>query len=218
MTRASHVLSWQTWLSVVLYSMGFLITALGIILVLRSDFGAGPWDAVPYNLRALTGITLGTASFIINMSILIFILSYRRRIRYLFMLVPIVSMATAIDLWDLWLIPNLIPSNVMTASVFFVVGLVFISLGLAATVVSGFPAMVFEEWTLALMELFKTRRFYRVRIGIECLAVVLAAIFGFLAGVRFGAIGLGTVLIALSIGPMIHIFMRHLRVLLKRPE
>ena len=67
------------------------------------------------------------------------------------------------------------------------------------------------------MELFKTSRFYRVRIGIECLAVVLAAVFGFLAGVRFGAIGLGTILIALAIGPMIHFFIRHLRVLLKRP-
>lgn len=217
MTSVFNRLTPQTFISILMYGIGFFTTAFGIILVLRSDFGAGPWDAVPYNLRALTGITLGSASFIINMSILTFIFSYRRRLRYLFMLVPILSMATAIDLWDLWLIPNLYPGHIVAASLLFVAGLILIGLGLAATVVSGFPAMVFEEWTLALMDVFKTRRFYRVRIGIECLAVLLAALFGMLADVGLGAIGLGTLVIAVSIGPLIHFFIRQLRVRFRRP-
>ena len=88
-------------------------------------------------------------------------------------------------------------------AILYVVGGYLLSLGLALTILSLYPAMVFEELTYTMMNLLKVKKFFSMRIMIEVFAILLATGFGFLAGIGFGAVNMGSFLLALILGPMI---------------
>ncbi|MFA7423213.1 MAG: hypothetical protein WCZ00_05700, partial [Acholeplasmataceae bacterium] len=54
-----------------IYLLGIMITGLGINVLLRSTLGAGAWDTVTNNFSELVHISLGTASAIINITVLL---------------------------------------------------------------------------------------------------------------------------------------------------
>jgi uncharacterized protein len=91
-------------------------------------------------------------------------------------------------------------------------------LGLAMVVVTTYPAMVYEELTLVLMKRFHIKTFFATRILIELFALVLAVGIGFLAGIGFGKVSFGSVVLAIGIGPIIHFQIHWLgKVIRKQP-
>ena len=202
-------------LRVIIYISGILVTALGINVLLRSELGAGAWDTVTNNFSALTNITLGTASAIINITVLLIVLIYNKKIKYLAIIVPIFGIALAIDFWDIIVFGDLDISLLWLKFVFFILGAFILTLGLSLMIVTRFPAMVYDELTLSLMRLFKVKKFFNMRIAIELFAIMLATIFGFLAGIGFGAVNLGSFLLAVALGPIITIHLKWLNIILK---
>jgi uncharacterized membrane protein YczE len=186
-----------------LYLLGFLITGLGVVMLIRSNFGAGPWDTTVYNLSALINISLGQASALINGSIVVFVTLVNKKTRYIFVVIPIAGIALSLDFWDLLVLPDFNPVTILGRSLTFLSGVFIITFGLGLVYITRYPAMVFEEFTFALMKLFKTTNFFITRIFIETLAIVLAIIFGFLAGIGFGQVNIGSIVLALTIGPII---------------
>ena len=73
---------------------------------------------------------------------------------------------------------------------------------------SKFPAFVFDELMIMLMSIFKTKKVAMVRVAIEITGITLGIIFGFLAGVGFGAVGIGSVLMAIVLGPILSFFLK----------
>lgn len=202
-------------LRIFLYVFGVFVLGFGINLLLRSTLGAGAWDTVCNNFSQLIGSSLGTASFIINVTVLAFVLIYNKDIKYAVILLPILSLALVIDLWDIVILGNLSIEKVWLQVISYIGGGIILSFGLALIIVSRFPAMVFDELTVTLMRLFKIKKFFTMRIMIELFAIVLATIFGFLAGIRFGAVNFGSFILAIAIGPIISIHMKWLNALLK---
>lgn len=205
----------------ILYLLGFLITGLGVVLLLRSNFGAGPWDTTVYNLSALINSSLGQASALINGSIVIFVTLVNKKTRYIFVVIPIAGIALSLDFWDLLVLPDFHPVTILGRSVSFLSGVFIITLGLGLVYITRYPAMVFEEFTFALMKLFETKNFFTTRIFIETLAIVLALIFGFMAGIGFGQVNVGSIVLALTIGPFIALqikWLSRVRALLETPK
>ena len=202
-------------LRIFLYVFGVFVLGFGINLLLRSTLGAGAWDTVSNNFSQLIGSSLGTASFIINVSVLAFVLIYNKDIKYAVILLPILSLALVIDLWDIVILGNLTIEKVWLQVISYIGGGIILSFGLALIIVSRFPAMVFDELTVSLMRLFKIKKFFTMRMMIELFAIGLATIFGFLAGIRFGAVNFGSFILAIAIGPIISIHMKWLNALLK---
>lgn len=190
-------------LNIILYFIGIVITGLGVITIIRSTLGAGAWDTVTNNLSILAHITKGTTSGIVNVFILSFIILYRRKFKFLFVIVPIIGIALAIDFWDLLVFKDYYPIEIFSQFAFFIGGTLILTVGLAFMINSPFPAMVFDELTLIFMEIFKTNSFFKTRMFVEIFAIVLALIFGFLAGIGFGAVNYGSVVLAIIIGPII---------------
>jgi uncharacterized protein len=78
-----------------------------------------------------------------------------------------------------------------------------LTLGLVMMISTKYPAMVFDELTLSLMKLFHIEKFLTMRLMNELFAIVLASILGFMAAIGFGAVSIGSFILAWMIGPMI---------------
>lgn len=193
---------------ILIYLLGITLVGLGVNILIRSNLGAGSWDAVNDNFRSLTGITLGTASFSINLMILTMIMLYRKRLSYLMTILPIFGSALAMDIWDIFLFGSWEPNILFLRLLSFVIGLFVLPLGLSLIIMTKFPAMVFDEFTFIMMEIFNVKSFMKVRWGIEVFAMILATIFGFLASIGFGSVNMGTLLISLTIGPLIQWYLK----------
>ena len=202
-------------LRIFLYVFGIMVLGLGINVLLRSTLGAGAWDTVSNNFSQLIGSTIGTASIIINITVLAFVFLYNKHWKYLSILVPIFSLGLVIDFWDIIVFGNYTVDALWLQLIFYVGGAVILSLGLSLIIVSRYPAMVYDELTISLMRLLKIKKFFTMRIMIELFAIVLATLFGFLAGIGFGAVNVGSFILAVALGPIITLHMKWLNALLK---
>lgn len=195
-------------ISILIYALGIFITGLGVNLIIRSSYGAGPWDAVAENLSELAKVELAVAGGFVNLVILTFVVVYNKKLKFLIGLIPIVGIFFAIHFWDIIILDTYYPESILLKILFILGGVFSISFGLAAIIVSTFPAMVFDELTIALMKILKIPSFFRTRIIIELFAVVLASILGYFAGVGLGVVGLATIVISFTIGPLISFQMK----------
>lgn len=189
---------------IIIYGIGIMLTGLGAISIIRSELGAGAWDTVNNNLSIFAHITKGTAGSIVNILILLFLIFYRKKYKFFFVLVPILGIALAVDFWDLLIFKTYYPLGLFTQMGFFTGGVAALSFGLALLINSPFPAGVFDELTLAFMEIFKSRSFFKTRIFIEVFAVMFAIVLGYMAGIGLGAVSYGSVILAFVIGPIIN--------------
>ena len=205
-------------INVLLYTIGIILTGLGINVLIRSSLGAGAWDAVANNFSVFANITLGSAGAIINIIILGFIILYNKKIKFLFVIVPIVGIALAVDFWDIVVMGGFAPVHYLMKALFFISGTGILTFGLAAIIISTFPAMVYDELTLASMKILGLKSFFITRIGIELIGVSIAILFGFLASIEFGAVNFGTLILSIIIGPMISFHMRWMKYVLNQKE
>lgn len=202
--------------NVTLYILGFFVTSLGVIFLLRSQLGAGAWDTVTANLNAYLNsvnlsLTLGQTSMLITFTIFMFVLIYNRKLKLLFMLVPILLMGSVIDFWDILIFQGFYPELLIIKLLFFVLGALFIPLGLSMILNSSFPAFVFDEWTLVIMKIFKTNSITKARLGIEILGISLGVMFGFMAGIGFGAVNIGSIIMAVILPPIFNFFVNNIK-------
>lgn len=193
-----------------IYTLGLIIIALGANLLLRSSLGAGAWDTVSSNLSNWLGITLGTATAIVYTTVLGFVTFYQKKYRYLLIIIPIIILSFFFDFWDLFIFKDITIDYFVIQICSYIIGGYLLALGLAFTILSKYPAMVFEELTFTLMKMFKIKKFFNMRIIIELFAIMLSTGFGFLAGIGFGAVNIGSFILAIALGPVISINLHYL--------
>ena len=190
------------------YFFGFFIIGLGVTSMIISNFGAGPWDTVTKNLSELVNLTLGTTSVIIAAILMVVILGYTRKWKLIFMLFPIILVGLSLDFWDILVFGEYSPETIFLRILFYIIGVIVIPLGLAFIITSKFPAFVFDELMLMLMTILKTDKLVAIRVGIEILGISLGTLFGFLGGIGFGAVGVGSVIMAIVLGPILGFFLK----------
>lgn len=197
--------------NVLFYLSGFLVTALGVIFMLRGDLGAGAWDTVTANLNSyilsLDGnLSLGVTSMLVTSVLFVIVLIYTKKWQLIGMLIPIILMGSVIDFWDILVFGNYYPDVILLQLLFSFLGMMLIPLGLALILSSKFPATVFDEFTLVVMHFFKTEKIVRIRLGIEFLGISLGILFGFLSGIGFGAVNFGSIVVALVLPSLLNFY------------
>jgi len=207
--------------NIIFYILGFLLVGLGVNIMYASTIGLGAWDTVTFNITKflidIVGITKvnilflhqdlapGHISMIISLTILTMVLLYRRKITLLFMLIPVFAVGSFVNLWY-FLFNGYEATGLILQSSLFILGLITIPFGLALVVKSTFPAFVFEEWTFMMADIFKTKNFARVRLGIEILGITIGIIFGaltFWSEGNLGSVNVGSVIAAFAFGPIL---------------
>jgi len=190
------------------YFFGFFILGLGVTSAIISDFGAGPWDTVTKNLSVLINLSLGTTSIVIASLLMVIVLGYTRKWKLILMILPIIFVGISLDFWDIFVFGGYVPSTFLLRMLFYAIGAVTIPLALAFIITSKYPAFIFDELMIMIMAVLKTDKIVRVRVGIEITGITLGTIFGFLGGVGFGAVGIGSLFMALLIGPFLAFFLK----------
>lgn len=194
--------------NVLLYLLGLKITSLAVILMKSTEIGLGSWDAVIANFELISKLPFSVASLIINVVLVSFAIIYKRNFKYLLVAIPILLNMGFLHFWDQFVFKNLVLYNLYSKVGIFVISTFLLPLGLSLIVISTLPKMIYEELTFILMEIFKTNNFAVVRLGFEIFALLLAMILGLIGSSIFNQIGIGTVIVTFSIGPLIDLYLK----------
>ncbi|OIJ13568.1 membrane protein [Anaerobacillus alkalilacustris] len=180
------------------FLFGLFILSLGVSFTILSRLGAGAWDALSVGLAQLTGFTVGTWVILIGV-ILIFVNALILKKRPdLLSIVTALILGYFIDLWLLFIFPNFMPATVLIQVVVLGLGVTLMGFGIATYLQAKFTIVPIDGFMVAIQKRFNVNLMTGKTIG-----EVTALIFAFIAG---GPIGVGTIVVTLSIGPMVQLF------------
>ncbi len=175
---------------------GLACIGIGIAFTKQANLGLGPWDVLGDGLAQLTGIQLGTASIIVGVLVLLLWIPIREK--------PGVGTITNILLigafTNIALVAVGSASSLLLQSVWLIAGLVLVGLGSVLYLGSQLGAGPRDGLMLGLSR--KTG--WGVPLTRTALEVCVLIAGWFLGG----AVGVGTVVIALTIGPVIQFMFR----------
>ena len=188
-----QVFYWR-WL---FFIVGIIILSLGISLTIKGKIvGVGSWDVLHIGLAQSFGLTIGTWSIIIGVAIIVFDSLLNKRWPLIGTVLDMLLSGIFIDIFN-YLIPTI--DNVWAQYVAFVIGFLLLGIGCGMYIVANIGAGPRD-----MLMLFIVHRFNwsvtRARTTME----VSVALFGFLLG---GPVGIGTVLMALCLGPIVQFAM-----------
>jgi uncharacterized membrane protein YczE len=175
--------------------LGLVAFGISMAMVVRSELGNIPWDVLHQGVAGRTGLSFGTVAVIVSFLVLIVWIPLRERPGF-----GTISNAVILGpIADLTL--RVIPESLPLAAriTLFVVGVLLNALATGAYIGARFgPGPRDGLMTGLVTQTGATVRL--VRTGIEVVVVLLGWLLG-------GTFGVGTVVFALAIGPLVHIAM-----------
>ncbi len=195
------------WKDSLIYLVGAFITALGVVLLLKSNLGVTSWDVLHTAIYTVTPLTFGTSLFIVSMLITLFVIFYHKDWRYLFLIVPFVLVGLFLDLFNEILLVDFIPKGYgQLAS--FVFGLILLPAGATMLIMSRYPAGIYEELMLVLMKIFKTKNIAAVRFFMELTPVLIGVSLTAIMVGDLGQLHFGTPITVILAGPLLQLYIK----------
>lgn len=178
------------------FFLGIIILALGVGVISIADLGIGSWDAINFGLQDLSGLRLGTIMFITSFIVIILssiIRKSRPRISTWFTSLVI---GVAVDFWAT-LLGNIEIEQSYIRIMVFAIGIVIQGIGIAIYLLAKFPPNPIDDFMIALKEKFNLK-IGQAKVLADFICIIVALIIG-------GPIGIGTILAAISVGPIVNI-------------
>ncbi|MCA1056088.1 hypothetical protein LCM10_13900 [Rossellomorea aquimaris] len=180
------------------YCIGLVCLSLGVSLIIKGDLGAAPWDALAVGESYLFHLSIGTCIFF-NGCILIVInaLLLRERIQWL----AAISIFIIGMLVDFWIKSGLFwaePYGFLQQLAFVLIGILILGIGIAIYLPAKLPSSPMDTFMIAIHHRFGLN-LRNARLLNEAIAITLAM-------VAHGAVGIGTVIVACTLGFVIHFF------------
>jgi uncharacterized membrane protein YczE len=172
----------------------FALLGFAITLTIRADLGLAPWDVLHQGISRQTGVPIGTVGILVGLVVLLAWIPLGERIG-LGTLLNIVLIGASIDL-TLLVVPETSSTAWRWAEL--LVGTFLLGPGVALYLSCGLGAGPRDGIMTALVDRGLPLR--PIRTAME----VTVLVAGFALG---GTIGVGTVLLAFTIGPNIHHFL-----------
>jgi len=176
----------------------FALLGFAITLTIRADLGLAPWDVLHQGISERTGVPIGTVGILVGLVVLLAWIPLRERVGVGTVL-NVILLGASIDLYML-VVPQASDTGLRWGEL--LVGTFLIGPGVALYLSCELGAGPRD----GLMTAFASRGWSLRVIRTVMEIAVLAA--GFVLG---GTVGVGTVLIALTIGPNIHHFAERFR-------
>lgn len=185
------------------FLMGLVIACFGVALIIKSNVGAGPWDAFFVGIVEKLGLTVGIWVMLLQGFYLVFnsVLS-KKRIQFE-SIITILLWGVIIDFQMGFVLKNVDFSHSELPIQWgaFLVGIGFVGIGIGIYLTSKFPTMPYDGTMIIISEKFN--------ITLNVSRTILEVIGLASAWVVGGPIGLGTVIIMVLIGPLIQVCTRY---------
>ncbi|WP_060207006.1 YczE/YyaS/YitT family protein [Sporosarcina koreensis] len=188
----------------IFFLVGVMVLSLGIAMTIKGQrLGVGPWDVLHIGLTKNFGLTIGTWSIILGVVIIVVTSAVLKQWPKLGTWLNMILLGLFIDLFN-WMLPEF---DTMTGQVIiFTLGVAVMSYGIGIYVAPNVGAGPRDSLMLILVDKLGIS-VKKVRTMIE----VIVAVAGWLLG---GPVGIGTVIIALLIGQIVHYALPQCRKLL----
>jgi uncharacterized membrane protein YczE len=180
---------------ILFYLIGLLFLTLGISLAIKAGLGASAWDALAVGESKTFGLSVGNW-IIINSSILLFVNAFLQKKRPDWLAaITFILIGRFLDFWLTVESEHLFDSNMVTRYFQLVLAILSMTLGIAIYLQAKFPLSPIDDLMISLNKRFGVSLGVAKTIG-EVFALALAFLLK-------GPIGIGTVLITFSIGPIL---------------
>ncbi|WP_286138397.1 membrane protein [Bacillus sp. AFS055030] len=180
---------------VIFYLIGLLFLTLGISLAIKAELGASAWDALAVGESKTFGLSVGNW-IIINSSVLLFVNAFLQKKRPDWLAaITFILIGRFLDFWLTVESEYLFDSNIVTRYIQLVLAILSMTIGIAIYLQAKFPLSPIDDLMISLNKRFGVSLGVAKTIG-EVFALVLAFLLQ-------GPIGIGTVLITFSIGPIL---------------
>lgn len=179
--------------------VGLVLCGLGIAGMVQSNLGLGPWDVLHQGLSERSGIPIGTVGILVGFVVLGIWIPLRERLG-LGTVLNVILIGVVIDVTLLFL-PE--PDTLLVRSLFVASGPVLFGVGSGFYIGAGLGAGPRDGVMTALAR--RGLPVGAVRAAIEITVLVLGWLLG-------GTVGVGTVLFATTIGPLVHVLLPRLAV------
>ena len=178
--------------------LGFVVMSLGVALLMNSQMGLFPWGVLHEGLSEATLLTFGQVTSYLGFVILLFsVVVFKTNIGPGTIL-NILLVGPIIDLFDLIIqLPN---DGLFIKMIFFVVGLILMSLGKALYISTKLGAGPRDGLFVGVSRTLKIEVKY-----IKPLIEVIVLFIGYLLG---GLVGVGTIITMLLSGYMVQMFFK----------
>lgn len=192
--------------------LGVLIGGISVGLFKRAELGVDPFQAFMAGLDAACPISFGTLYVIANAVLLIFSLIFDRHYLGLATFINLFLLGYVVDFSKATmysLFPELgLPGRVLC----FIIGFVVICFASSLYMTADLGVSTYDAVALIISGTWKKGEFKFVRIATDVVCVVLGAVLCLAAGcswtVIFASIGVGTIITAFCMGPLIDFFNR----------
>lgn len=185
----------------IFFFTGLIVLGLGVALTVKGQrFGVGSWDVLHIGLYKQLGLSIGLWSIIIGIAIITIASIGLRRFPKIGTFVNMTTVGLFIDFFN-WIIPN--PNTFLFQLIAFVIGLLLIGIGGGIYISANLGAGPRDTLMLLAVE--------KLKLSITTARTIMevsVAIIGYLLG---GPIGIGTVIMAFALGPIMQITMKHSR-------
>jgi uncharacterized membrane protein YczE len=183
---------WPFWARLVQLLVGLLLYGTSAALQVRSDLGLGPWDVLHQGLARHTNLAIGTWSILVGAAVLLLWIPLRQR--------PGIGTVCNVVLIGLSLdaVLSILPlaSGLPQRWLYLGAGIVFCGVATGAYIGAGLGPGPRDGLMVGLAGRGHSLRV--VRTSIELTVLIAGALLG-------GTVGVGTVLYAVSIGPLAHL-------------
>jgi uncharacterized membrane protein YczE len=180
------------------FTAGLLILTMGVALIIKSNLGASAWDALAVGESQMFNLTVGTFVFI-NGIVLIFLNAFLMQKKpEVLAAISILVIGALIDFWLLIIFKDLSPATLAGQSFALLFGILGMGIGVAVYLQAKFPASPMDTLMVAIHTRFGLN-LRNSRIISESFALLLAFLFR-------GAIGVGTIVVTLTLGLVVQFF------------
>ena len=177
--------------TVIMLVIGLFLFGLGEAILIASDSGVSPWTVLAQGISKMTNISIGEATFLISISILIFWIPLRQ-IPGIGTILNVIIIASAIDL-TLPYLPH--PENFLLKILQASLGILVVGIGSGIYLSCNLGPGPRDGLMVGLQQI-TNKSIPTIRTFIELSAVISGWFLG-------GIVGMGTILFVFGIGPCV---------------
>lgn len=181
----------------IVFFVGIIILSFGLSMVMEANLGVSGWDVLHIGLKETFGLTVGTWSQIVGIAVIIITFFIDKKILSIGTILNMIFVGFFIDLF-LYLLPTM--NYWLYQYLFLFIGLLIMGIGVGLYIKANLGPGPRDSLMMVLSRKYNWS-ITKVKTTMELLVLVIGWFLG-------GPVFVGTIIISLSIGPIIQVSLR----------